>query len=268
MTDRATRRARRSGLAILERMRADEIPAYTTAREVTCLACLWEPSFNGEAPHTVCELCDEQGRVSYDPLDAVRTLAFCRVEEARELSPTADPGAYLLWDNWPLEAWASSLRDLAAKLPPKRVEVARKHRKPCRYAPFPVGEFAQCDCRLLPSKVAHDVPAEQWLLSVAALSAAQECWKKEFNKVNAQGGARKIYEALSACQSWNKRPTPEQRQSVGDTRRDFMPQWIWLLCEAIYDGRAPIQALQAAAVTLEPERVRELASAAVVGAVL
>lgn len=227
---------------LIDQLRRDELPAYTEAR--------------GDCDH----------------LDVARLLAFCGDEEACEVTP----GEECVWCGWVDEdgedidgcctncinadppwrsdfsRWPALLLELAAKLPPKRVEVA------CPSA---------CD-----DKVAHDTPAQRWLLVVAAEAVARECWRNAETCLGCAAGFLGRHDecgaqqdALDACREWIAEPTPERERVWILVVVDSDGYPAWLPSPQNWQGLRPNLAapLLAAADVIGPGRVREIASRAI-----
>ena len=233
----------------MERLRADELPAYTVAREVTCTP--------------PCGLCGGTGRVPYDPQDVLRALAFLGVEEARWAVGEAWEAVFNLV-SVEFRLWSGSLRDLLAKLPPHRLLV--NSTRPLVYA-----LDRRVDSGLVETKThwPHDTPAEQWLLADAALAVALECLAQPCGPGGAGQGISRdltVQPALDACAAWVEEPTRERLVAWEEpwARPLNMPGWIPAYAELGEQARA----LQAAARVIGEPRVREVVTASLLGRLL
>lgn len=281
VTDAKIRQAEHDdGLALVERLRAGDLwPAYTSAREVPCPKC--EPirkkagaTAPGWSRSISCLECNGAGPMPCDPLDVVRLLAFYGVEEARDLMPGLgcnsqgscacdyhpDPQSLDREDHVCLDqdhhGWLVDLPRLAAKLPPKRVEVIcpaclRDRFRDSMPGPITPARLKRCGCD---KTVAHDGPAEQWLLVAACVAVAREIVKEYRKRGSAQEvlpGWQDCLRAIDACQAWVDEPTPEHHS-------DYMHRWAAAECPWLPLFSNPARALIAAAEVITPERVREL----------
>ena len=265
MTDATTRAKERTGGGIMERLRADEIPAYTVARDVACEDCDGSGFVqrNGQ-----CGLCGGTGRDPYEPLDLLRLLAFLGVEEAREV----EPGAYGLCgchesvgecehlegveDETPLLCyWLQALSRLLVKLPPHRLLV--NSTRPLVYA---LDRRATSGLVETKTNWPHDTPAERWLMVVAALAVA---WA--LARVRATRRLVTLPALLLAGQAWVEEPTPERERAWhAEWSAGPLPEWV-LPLPTTQHAR---EALQAAASIIGAARVREIVTAALLGRLL
>lgn len=230
--DAETRSLERTGSVDLAgKLRKDELPAYTSAREVGGLLSkpVGDTGFRLVRP----------GRVAADPMDAIRILAFASLPEARAM---VEPSS-LPFDN-PLGDWLGGLQRLWTKLPP------------------------------------HDsgVPAERWGMVVVACAVARECWPVEAARIAEERRGpltarlvRPVLDALDAAERWIAEPTQERLKAWQGPwlgwphERSQRPLWLPSPPGWPQDW-AP--GLLAAADVIGADRVREVASAAVVKAVL
>jgi len=261
----------------MERLRADELPAYTVARDVAC--CPPCPDQYG------CARCKGTGRVPLDPLDLLRVLTFLGVEEAREIVGGGyDRGCDYYMDDdgphpesCPIRAWLHALSRLLAKLPPHRLEVECAN---CRHGVVSLGPRCR-RCRVT------DTPAERWLLADAALAVAWECLRAEERSAcvvyDLEAGHYRytdtdsmslapswsafldpVRNALLAGQAWVEEPTPERlvawSRSVSGTPR-WVPAPVWE--SGFYADRGA-----QAATILGAARVREVVTASLLGRIL
>ena len=271
MTDATTRAKERTGGGIMERLRADELPAYTMARDVACSegtdCAEWGACPGG---------CKGTGRVPYEPQDVLRALAFLGVEEAREAVGVAWEAVFSLV-SVEERLWSGSLRDLLSKLPPHRLEVGRPECGRCegsgRYV-WPEGEGppASYDTRCVrcqgTGKSHHDTPAERWLMADAALAVARKCWECHALPYCSDLRTR-IEDALLDAQAWVEEPTRERERAWQGRSDDWNGTPAWVPSPHSWAGIGPTAAetLQAAAVIGEP-RVREVVTAALLGRLL
>ena len=252
MTDATTRAKERTGGGLMERLRADELPAYTVARDVACSegtdCAEWGACPGG---------CKGTGRVPYERLDLLRVLAFLGVEEAREsLCLEQTPGglrgfepSWLWWDQKAgLEQWLDGLSLLLAKLPPHRLEVECAN---CRHGVVSLGPRCR-RCQVT------DTPAECWLLANAALAVAWECWARPQGRLVREIKAEAA--AMNACADWVAEPTADLWHSWQRRWPQAGVAWV--------PGVEPARALQAAALVLGEPRVREVVTAGLLGRLL
>lgn len=229
-------------------------------------------------------------REGFDPLDLIRLGAFLGDEESREVAPESwcaccgedqgedvggvcvpcvnlDPGSPLR----SLTRWLDVFRSLAAKLPPKRVEV------PCETCSEDAeGRIFTC------APESHDTPANQWLLALAAVAVGRECLRGyacgHSGAIEGWGcpdcrdsgyclaGGADAECALDAAQAWVDEPTPERREAwdsaysmPGPGAPRWMPRLVWVGDQVEDLARAML----AAAEILGEQRVREVASRAI-----
>lgn len=284
-TDKRARQA--TGAEALQwRLRAGELPAYTEAREVacphgkTCTAVRPRLSDGVHRSGYPCTGCGDpkkghargQGVVPCQDEDVLRVLAFCGLEEARELTY---PEWWWAVDHSSLKAWERGLQPLLAKLPPHRLE-GKKCSAECHEGyDHGEGNCHPTDCEY--GRV--DTPAQQWLMVAASLAVARECakrWRPGVEAVNLahQGRSQKreIARALDACEGWLAEPTPECLTPWLVAEDPGMPSWALLgglaTADAAFLPRAAGDALQAAAEILGKEAVRSIASAEIVRRIL
>jgi len=242
MTDATTRAKERTGGGIMERLRADELPAYTVARDVACSegtdCAEWGACPGG---------CKGTGRVPLDPQDVLRALAFLGVEEAREAVGVAWEAVFSLV-SVEERLWSGSLRDLLSKLPPHRLEVACAN---CRHGVVSLGPRCR-RCRV------SDTPAERWLMANAALAVALECWARPQGRLVREIKAEAA--AMNACADWVAEPTADLWHSWQRRWPQAGVAWV--------PGVEPARALQAAALVLGEPRVREVVTAGLLGRLL
>ena len=245
----------------MERLRADELPAYTVARDVTC--CPPCPDQYG------CARCKGTGRVPCEPLDLLRLLAFLGVEEARKACG-GSPRYYELEGELPLPQWIGSLTSglngrgfglssILSKLPPHRLEVACAN---CRHGVVSLGPRCR-RCRV------SDTPAERWLMVVAALAVARKCW--ECHDLPYCSDLRtRIEDALLDAQAWVEEPTRERERAWQGRSDDWNGIPAWVPSPHSWAGIGPTAAetLQAAAAVIGEPRVREVVTAALLGRLL
>jgi len=272
MTDATTRAKERTGGGLTERLRADELPAYTVARDVACGVCLGggrmrdpDPALLGAWIHRDCTDCT-RGRVPYESLDLLRLLAFLGVEEANS-------GRHPIHSEWAdglsLDHWLDGLFLLLAKLPPHRLLV--NSTRPLVYA-----LDRRVDSGLVEIKTdwPRDTPAEHWLMADAALACGLECLPAWWKRAPWPDGPRGTWEnnaprsAILAGQAWVEEPTP----LPGDPAESLsvcegIPEWAAGLL--IHTGHVTGDEvlLDAATVIGEP-RVREVVTAALLGRLL
>ena len=244
----------------MERLRADELPAYTVARDVACSegtdCAEWGACPGG---------CNGTGRVPYDPQDLLRLLAFLGVEEA-------NPGRHPIHSEWAdglsLDHWLDGLSLLLAKLPPHRLLV--NSTRPLVYA-----LDRRVDSGLVETKTnwPHDTPAEHWLLADAALACAGECSRIEDEKARSAGvdpawipEMHRTRRAIAAGRAWVEEPTETallEWSCAAEHPRPDLPGWV----PRAYSFSASL-ALQAAAIVIGAARVREIVTAALSGRLL
>ena len=253
MTDATTRAKERTGGGIMERLRADELPAYTVARDVACSegtdCAEWGACPGG---------CKGTGRVPYEPQDVLRALAFLGVEEAREAVGVAWEAVFSLV-SVEERLWSGSLRDLLSKLPPHRLEVACAN---CRHGVVSLGPRCR-RCRV------SDTPAERWLMANAALAVARKCW--ECHDLPYCSDLRtRIEDALLDAQAWVEEPTRERERAWQGRSDDWNGTPAWVPSPHSWAGIGPTAAetLQAAAAVIGEPRVREVVTAALLGRLL
>jgi hypothetical protein len=203
-------------------------------------------------------------------MDLVRLLAFLGVEEAREITPIDPAWGYLVG----LKEWLREVSRLAAKLPPRRLEVDCSDLK-CEGNGWYWGDPAKsldqrhaCEPCKGTGKVTSDTPAETWRLVVAAEATGRTCWNHGTMTLPTEqelDQSIRRERALDACAAWIEEPTKERAAAWA-----FLPLWVpgppWPSWPAAR-GRAA-QILQAAAKILGEPRTREVAAAAVLGRLL
>lgn len=174
-----------------------------------------------------------------------------------------------------LEDWTKRLQDLAAKLPPKRVEVGCGCHLGLVFVDDGdiVGHRQHAACHGT-GKVTHDTPAEQWLLVLAAWAVARgvhaatcgceigSTRKHPPSSPEHHPACDEILKALAACEAWLKEPASERRECWDLLQFLELPGWVVVAGGQELDGSTPTEALLAAAKVLGEPRVREIVSAA------
>lgn len=302
MSDAKTRLAQREGLGLKERLRAgDLVPSYTTAREIR-VGTAHDGSGESGAIVLPFEPLDLVRLLAFLGVEEAREIhegewGLCGCHESEGwCEHLEDPD-----DETPLLVyWCAALQRLAAKLPPKRVE-AREQCRPCRGTGGVKRKRGIYRCSPCEStgrvSATHDTDAERWLLVVAALAVARECLEVTGDVYGCPQGydsATGVFEpagysqldcagcgvsfrghkhrplislALGACQAWVDEPTPEREDTWTTAARTALDEWArpdWLPYRPLFEGMLGLlHALQAAAKILTPDKVREIASAAV-----
>ena len=261
--DSDIRAKERTGGGLMERLRADEQPTFTSARDGACDHKNW----------TQVECAAAQHEHTYEPLDLLKLLAFLGVEEVRKACG-GSPRYYELEGELPLPQWIGSLTrglngrgfglsSLLAKLPPHRLEVDCAN---CRHGVVSLGPRCRL-CRV------SDTPAERWLLADAALACGLECaavfdHRPDMDCPKCCGCQQDDcpIPALLAGRAWVAEPTAE-RLAAWEEHWAYprgLPGWG----PAYAELGEPARALRAAAHVLGEPRVREVVTAAILGRLL
>jgi len=270
---------------LVARLRAGTlVPGYTTAREMACpgpecrdgVPGRWTSVTFGFRP----PCCNGTGRVPYDPWGMIRLMAYCGDEAARAVvgkPPDLRNGeAVHRWESWaaqdthqPLAAWLNGLQHLAANLPPARwVEECPACGGSGQFCwnGMEVEESEECRNCGGTGQVAHDTPADRYLLVVAADAAGRAVHRIGEGHYGVSRSVyrwREAWRAFDACAAWLEEPSPERLREWLLANVGNLPQWI---VASLSDTPSVIIALQAAARILTTARVREIAAAAVLEA--